>query len=147
MATITFLGKAQVNSGFSAISFDVIPYAEPQSIKVTQQYTNTVIMDRSGQDCSKRAQNEKYEGDVSFKLLGDTKANAQKINSVNNGGFLNKNALVTVSGADEAVLNAVWTLEPGNDLAFKNDDVADFSLKFMRYADSTQNTLMTSTPS
>lgn len=146
MATVTFLGKAQVNSGFAGITFDVITYAEPQTLKVSQDFESQIIKDRTGQDCSERAQNEKYNLDVSFKLLGDTKANAKLINTVNNGGFLNKLSLVVIAGADEAVCNGTWTVQGGSDLSFKNDDVADFSLKLRKYADATQNTLMTSTP-
>lgn len=147
MATISFKGKAQINSGFGSATFDVIGYAEPQTFKISQKWDDSIKKDRSGQNCSRRAQNEMYEGDIQFELLGDTKVNAAKINTVSNGGFLPKLSNVVISGADLAVANNTWTVENGCDISMKNDDVAQFTLKVSCYADATQNTLMTTTPS
>ena len=147
MSAIVFRGKAQINSGFGTAVFDVIGYAEPQTFKLSQKWDQSIIKDRTGNDCSERAQNEKYEGDISFKLLGDTKTNAAKINSVTNGGFLPKLSNVAITGCDLAVANAVWVVQSGCDISMKNDDVADFSLKVQAYADPTQQALMVSIPS
>lgn len=147
MATIAFRGRAQINSGFGSVVFDVIGYAEPQTFKISQEFQDDIIKDRNGQDCSERAQNEKYMGDIGFKLLGDTRANAALINSVAPGGFLPKLSNVTISQADLSVANGVWQTQSGCDLSMKNDDVVDFTLKLKTYADPTQAALMASTPS
>lgn len=146
MATIVFRGKAQINSGFGSAVFDVIGYAEPQTFNISQEFQDDKKKDRQGQDCSRRAQNEMYKGEIEFELLGDTKANAAKINSVTNGGFLPKLSNVVISGCDLAVANTTWTVVSGANIAMKNDDVAKFKLPLEAYADATQNTLMTSIP-
>jgi len=146
MPLITFRGKAQINSGFGSATFDVIGYAEPQTFNITQEFQDDIKLDRTGNDCSERAQNEKYKGDIEFELLGDTKVNAAKINSVTNGGFLPKLSNIVIAGSDLAVANTTWTVQSGSNIAMKNDDVAKFKLSLKAYADATQNTLMTSIP-
>lgn len=150
MATAT-RGYAQINSGFGSVTFDVILYAEPQSMKASQEWDDTKVKDRNGLDCSRQAKNERYTGEIGFKLLGDNSTNAAKINTVAPGGFLPKLSTVIIAGVSLTagatnIFNASWTVESGCDIMLKNDDCADFNLKLGRYADSTQNTLMVSTP-
>lgn len=146
MATIQFRGKAQINSGFESVTFDIIAYAEPQTFNISHEFQHTKVKDRSGQDCSQRGQNEMYKGDIEFECLGDTKANAAKLNSVAPGGFLPMLSTVTIAAVDFAMANGVWTVTTGQSLNMKNDDVAKFKLALEAYADPTQRTLMTSTP-
>lgn len=147
MATIVFRGKAQINSGFGSATFDVIAYAEPQTFTISHEFQDDKKKDRQGQDCSRRGQNEMYKGDIEFELLGDTKANAAKINSVTNGGFLPMLSNVVITGADLSVANRTWIVPTGQNIAMKNDDVAKFKLPLEAYADTAQNTLMISIPS
>ncbi len=145
-------GYAQINSGFGSVTFDVIIYAEPQSIKVSQKWDDSSIKDRNGQVCSRQAKNEQLDGDIGFKLLGDTAANAAKINTVAPGGFLPKLSQVVIAGCELTAgatnaVNGTWTVEQGSDISMKNDDCADFNLKLSRFVDVTQNALMISTPS
>jgi len=146
MATIVFRGKAQINSGFGTATFDVIAYAEPQTFNISHEFQDDIKKDRQGQDCSRRGQNEKYKGDVEFELLGDTKANAAKINTVAPGYFLPMLSTVTIATMDFPMANGVWTVPTGQSLSLKNDDVAKFKLPLEAYADATQRTLMTSIP-
>lgn len=147
MATIVFRGKAQINSGFGTATFDVIGYAEPQTFNISDEFQDDVKKDRQGNDCSRRGQNEKYKGDIEFELLGDTKANAAKINSVAVGGFLPMLSNVVISGSDIVIANRSWIVTTGQSISMKNDDVVKFKLPLEAYADATQNTLMTTIPS
>ena len=146
MATITFKGKAQINSGFGSATFDVITYAEPQTFNITDEFQHTKGKDRLGQDCTQRGQNEMYKGDIEFECLGDTKVNAAKLNTVAPGGFLPPLSTVTIAAVDFTLANGAWTCVSGQALNLKNDDIAKFKLPLEAYADPTQRTLMTSTP-
>lgn len=146
MATIQFRGKAQINSGFGSAVFDVIAYAEPQTFNISHEFQDDIKKDRVGQDCSRRGQNEKYKGDIEFECLGDTRANAAKLNTVAPGYFLPMLTNVMITLSDFTLANRTWTVTTGQSLSMKNDDVAKFKLPLEAYADATQNTLMTSTP-
>lgn len=140
MATLTVRGKATVSGNTAA--FDVILYPVQQSMKATQQFDEEIVKDAVGQDSAWLARNEKYEGDVMMKLLGDTAAHAQA-----GAAFLGPLAVVTISTCLVTLWNTTWQVVPGSDVSLQNDRVGDISFKLRRYADSTQNTLAGTTPS
>jgi hypothetical protein len=140
MATLTVRGKASM-SGNTA-TFDVILYPVQQSMKVSQQWEEEIVKDAVGQDAAWLARNEKYDGDLMMKLIGDTAAHAQA-----GAAFLGPLAIVTITACLVTLWNSTWQVVPGSDIALSNDKVGDISFKLRRYTDSTQNTLAAATPS
>jgi len=140
MATLTVRGKATLSG--STAAFDVILYPVQQSMKMSQHFDEEIIKDAVGQDAAWLARNEKYEGDIAMKLLGDTAAHAQA-----GAAFLGPLAIVTISTCLCTAWNTTWQVIAGGDIGLVNDKVGDITFKLRRYADSTQNTLAGTTPS
>lgn len=140
MATLTVRGKASM-SGNTA-TFDVILYPVQQSMKASQEWEEEIVKDAVGQDAAWLARNEKYMGDLSMKLIGDTAAHAQA-----GGAFLGPLAIVTITSCLVTLWNSTWQVVPGGDVGLQNDKVGDITFKLRRYSDSTQNTLAAATPS
>jgi hypothetical protein len=136
----TFKGKASL-SGNTA-SFDVILYPVQQSMRMSQHFDEEIVKDALGNDAAWIARNEKWEGDIAMKLLGDTNAHAQA-----GAAFLAPLAVVTITNCLCTAWNSTWQIQPGADIALSNEKVGDISFKLRRYADSTQNTLAQTTPS
>lgn len=140
MATVVKRGKASVEGVVATI--DVIVYPLAQSISLTQDFQEEIIQDEHGFDAAWLARNEKYEFEIGMKIVGDTTAHAKS-----GGAFLSPLATVTISGCDLTVLNGAYQNVSGSKIDLGNNKVGDISFKLRRYADSTQNTLATTTPS
>lgn len=139
MASVVFRGKAAVEG--IAGTFDVITYPVAQTGKLTQNFEEEIVKDVHGFDGAWLARNEHELFDVGMKILGDTAAHA-----ATGGAFLAPFATVTLSGFTLTVLNGAYQLVSGGDIDLGNTKVGDISFKLRKYADSTQNTAATSTP-
>lgn len=140
MASVVKRGKASVE-GIPG-SIDVIVYPVSQTGKMTQNFEEEIIKDTHGFDAAWLARNEHQTFDLAMKLLGDTQAHA-----ITGGAFLAPYATVTLSGFDLTILNGAYQNLTGSDIDLGNTKVGDISFKLRKYADSTQNTLATTTPS
>jgi hypothetical protein len=144
----TFRGRAQVEGVTNAI--DVILKKTMQSMKLTQTFDEEINKDEHGNDCAWKANNEKYEGDISLKLMSsgagitvpDTRATVAAA-----AAFLAPYAVVTISTCEVTAWNTTYQVISGNEIDLGNTKVGDISFKLRRYADSTQNTLAATTPS
>lgn len=151
-APITQRGLANING--VAGSIDIVVYPLSQKIKTTQQWERELIKDVKGGDCASIDRNEHVSLSIGVKFMGDTAAHAAAPMSTGAGvlsaigqPFLAPSAILTFSGFALAALNGTWIHDPGSELDMENVKVADGDLKMRRYADSTQQTLMTSSPS
>jgi hypothetical protein len=138
----TFRGRAQVEGVTNAI--DVILKKTMQSMKLTQTFDEEINKDEHGNDCAWKANNEKYEGDISLKLMStgtDTRAQVATA-----AAFLAPYAVVTISTCEVTAWNTTYQVISGNDIDLGNTKVGDITFKLRRYADSTQNTLAATTP-
>jgi hypothetical protein len=139
----TFVGKAQVaGSKFLA---DVILYPIANSLKLTHKWEEDKVKDEQGDDYSKRGHNEMYDGDIGM-ILVDKSSTSLAANAKSGGVFLAPYATVTISTCDLAIWNGAWTYEPDASIDQENTATGKMSYKLTRYANSTQNTLMTTTP-
>ncbi len=139
MATATKRGKANVDGVVGTLT--LIVYPVQQSAKSQQQWDEEIVKDVSGFDAAWIARNEHRLMDFAFKLLGDTAANAKA-----GGAFVAAFATVTLSGFDLSEFNGTYQNISGAEIDLGNTKVGDFSTKFRKYADSTQNTLSQTTP-
>jgi hypothetical protein len=139
----TFRGKAQVaGSKFLA---DVILYPIANSLKLSQNWEEDMLKDEQGDDNSVRAHNEKYIGDLGM-ILVDKSSTSTAANAKAGAAFFAPLANVTISTCDVAAWNAVYQVESGSDISQENTQGGKIAFKLRRWADSTQNTLMTTTP-
>lgn len=139
MATVTKRGKANVDG--IAGTIDLVVYPVAQSGKASQNWEEEVVKDVRGFDAAWLARNTHYLNDFAFKLLGDTAANAQA-----GAAFIAPLATVTLSAFEVSQFNGTYQNISGAEIDLGNTKVGDFSLKFRKYADSTQNTLSQTTP-
>lgn len=137
---ITIRGKAAVEGVRG--SFDVVVYPVAQSGKSSQNWEEEIIKDTSGFDASWIARNHHYLNDFSFKLLGDTAANA-----LAGAVFLAPLAAVTLSSFEVTHFNGGYQNISGAEIDLGNTKVGDLLLKLRRYSDVTQNALARTTPS
>ena len=140
MASVVKRGKASIEGVVG--TFDVILYPVAQSIKLTQNFNEEIVQDIHGFDAAWLARNEHNTYDLGMKILGDTAAHA-----ATGGAFLAPYATVTITASDLTVLNGAYQLVNGSEIDLGNTKVGDISFKLRKYADSTQNTSATSTPS
>lgn len=140
MATQIFHGKAQVTG--CAATFDVVLYPIQQTMKANHAFELDTTNDSDGQDCAWRTYNEKVDGDVAFKLLGDTLAHAEA-----GAAFLAPLAVITISACKVALFNTTYCLMSGSDIDLANTKVGDMTFKLRRYVDPTQNILFATVPS
>lgn len=139
----TFRGRAQVEGVTNAI--DVILKKTMQGMKLTQTFDEEINKDEHGNDCAWKANNEKYEGDLTMKLMAtDTSTRAQVAAAA---AFLSPYAVVTISTCEVTAWNTTYQVISGNEIDLGNTKVGDMTFKLRRYADSTQNTLAATTPS
>jgi hypothetical protein len=139
MATQTKRGVAQVTG--CPISFDVIVYPYPQSVKASHEFELEKVADVQGQECGWWTRNESINGDIAMKLVGDTSAHAQAA-----AAFLAPLAVVTISACQVSLWNTTWVLVNGSDIDIANTKVGDMTFKFKRFVDPTQNALFATTP-
>jgi hypothetical protein len=140
MASVTKRGKANVDG--IAGSIDLVVYPVAQSGKIQQQWDEEIVRDTNGFAAAWLARDEHRLNDFAFKLLGDTAAHAKT-----GGAFIAALATVTLTGFDLAEFNGTYQNVSGGEIDLGNTKVGDFSTKFRRYADATQNTLSQTTPS
>lgn len=146
-----FRGLAQFAG--CAVVFDVILYATQatQDASLTQEYEAEMIKDNLGNDCSERTINEKWNAEYNMKMVGPTAANALAINTISPGGFLPMQQTVNISQPATgpqlpASFIGVFKVKSGTKISTKNAACGDLAIPLERYADNTQNNLMTSTP-
>lgn len=163
MATVVFRGKAAIEGVAGA--FDAILFSVQQTVKMTHNYEEEIIKDVHGYDAAWLARNEHATLDCTLKLLGDTFADAAipatvvlAVGAVGGAAistigqpFLNPLSSVKLSGfaigGTTTGINGTWTILSGFDCDLSNTKVGDLTLKLRKYADPTQNTAATSTPS
>lgn len=133
-------GKASVHG--VAGSFDVILYPVAQSMRFSQNFELDIAKDNQGDDAAWRTSNETYDLDMGMKLLGDTIAHAKA-----GAAMLAPLAAVAVSSGDAAIANGTYQVMNGAEIDLGNTKIGDITFKLRRYANSTQNTLFTTTPS
>jgi hypothetical protein len=136
---ITKRGKANVDGVRGTI--DLVVYPVAQSGKASQNWNEEVIQDASGFDAAWLARNHHYLNDFAFKLLGTTAATAE-----GGAAFIAPLATVVLSAFEVTQFNGSYQNISGAEIDLGNTKVGDFSLKFRRYADTTQNSLAISTP-
>lgn len=139
MATEVKRGKASVTGVVGSI--DLVVYPVAQSASLTQNWEEEIVKDEKGFDAAWVARNLHYLADFKFKMLGDTVAHATGVTMI--APF----ATVTLSSFTLADLNGTYQNISGQQFDLNNTSVADFSTKFRKYGDSTQNTLSQTTPS
>lgn len=134
--------------------FDVVVYASQaiQDATLTQNYDVEKVKDSLGNDTAKRGINELWDLDVNMKLIGDTAANARALNTISAGGFLPMFQTVNISQPSSGALMPTafigkFSMKPGCKVSAKNAACGDMAMAMERYADTTQNDLMTTTPS
>jgi hypothetical protein len=137
---VTKRGKASVEGIPGA--FDVIVYPVKQTGKLTHQWEEEKIGDEHAADVAILARNEHMLADFGMKILGDTQAHA-----VAGAALLSPLATVTLSGFDLAAYNGKFQYVGGAELDLNSSQVGSFNIKLRRWADGTQNDLLTSTPS
>ena len=139
----TFRGKAQVaGTKFTA---DVILYPIANDLELNQDFATDVVLDEQGDDYSKRAHNEKYVGDLGMVLV-DKSASSTAANAQAGAAFLTPLATVNITACDVAGWIGAYTLETGSKISQQNTSHGKMTYKLMKYANSAQNTLMTSVP-
>lgn len=149
-APITQRGKAAIHGVAGTI--DVIVYPVQQKLKMTQHFDEEIGKDEDGGDAWWIARNERGELDIGLKFVGDTAAHAatpvtDADKSTLGQPFLQPYQTVTLSDFALAALNGAYQNISGTDLDMENTKVADGNYKLRRYADSTQNTSATTSPS
>lgn len=140
MPSVVFRGKAALEG--IAGTFDVIVYPVAQTGKLSQNFEEEIVKDVHGFDAAWLARNEHELFDVGMKVLGDTAAHAAA-----GAAFLAPFATVTLSAFTATVFNGAYQLISGGDIDLGNTKVADINFKLRKYADATQNTSATTTPS
>ncbi len=140
MATQLKRGLAQV-TGCPA-TFDVIIYPVPQTMKQNHKFDLAAVQDANGQDAAWWSRNEMIDGDIAFKLVGDTNAHAQAA-----AAFLAPLAVINISNSPVPAWNTSWVLVDGSDIDLANTKVGDMTFKLRRYVDPTQNALFSTAPS
>lgn len=140
MATIIKKGKATVEG--TAGTFDVILYPLAQTIRASQAAEEEVVKDVRGFDAAWLWRNEHNTYDVGCKIVGDTVAHAKA-----GGAFLDLGSKVTISASDLTELDGDYQVIPGADIDLGNTKVGDITFKLRKYADATQQTAATTTPS
>jgi hypothetical protein len=145
----TFRGKAQIagllSSDGTAVTFDVILYPMPQSMKLSQEFDEDITASEIGDDCAWRARNEKYTGDLGMKLM-DKSATSLIANARTGAAFLAPYAIVTITKSSVSAWNSTYQNVSGGSIDQDNMKIGDISFRLRRYADSTQNTLAATTP-
>lgn len=139
----TFRGKAQVSG--SKITVDVILYPIANSLELTQNWDEDILKDEIGDDYAVRAHNEKYEGDLGM-IAVDKSSTSLIANAQTGAAFLTPLTTCTITTCLVAAWNSTYQLMPGNKIAQGNDTHGKISYRLRKWADSTQNTLMQTTP-
>ena len=143
---IVFKGKAVFEGTHG--TFDVIVYPVAQSQKLTQNWEQEDGKNAHGDDMYAVARNEHYLYDMGMKIVGDTKAHAAGAVA-----FLSPLSSVVVtdpgpeSPAIPPIMLGTFQIVNGSEIDLGNTKVGDITFKLRKYADSTQNTLMNTTPS
>lgn len=133
-------GKAQVHGVVG--SFDVILYPVAQSMRFSQGFDLDIAKDNMGDDAAWRTSNEIYDVDLACKLLGDTLAHAKA-----GAAMLAPLAAVVITSGDAAIMNGTYQVMNGGEIDLGNTKIGDITFKLRRYANSSQNTVFTTTPS
>jgi hypothetical protein len=143
----TFRGYAQVAGVSGTLTVSAVAlYPLKENMKFSHNFEEDIIKDEQGNDAAWRAFNEKFEGDIGMRLVHtgspSTFANAKAL-----AAALTPYAIVTISGCDIAAWNTSYQVISGSDVGLTNTTAGTMTFKLRRYADGTQNTLATSTPS
>ena len=152
MATIVQRGKGLV-AGVAG-TFDVIVYPIQQKLDFTQEWDEEMLKDVNGFTMALVGRDEKIVGNVGLKFVADTNEDAQTPMSATTGVLSNFGQPVlsvyqniTLSTFKFAAINGVWQNISGSKFDLENTKVADGDYKIRAWADTTQRTLMTTTPS
>jgi len=138
MADVVKRGKASIEG--VAGTFDAL--LTKQTIRHGQEFDEETIKDENGFDCAWNYRNEKATVDISCKLLGDNATNlaAEAV-------YFGPGNIVNLSNFAPNVINGSYHIVSGCEISLANDRVGDMTFKLRKYADATQNTAATSTPS
>lgn len=139
----TFRGKAQLTG--SPVTVDVILYPIAQSVKLSHKWKENMVMDTIGDDYGVRAHNEMYDYDLGL-IFVDQSASSTLANAKAGAAFLAPLTTMTISADDQSWVNGAWQYSPDSDIDRQNTETTKGAYKLRRWANSTQNTLMTSTP-
>lgn len=138
MASNTCTGYATIN-GIPSVTFTVMaPNPEPTSARLQVNADVTFEKDRKGYDLSARAVNLHSTVTWEFLLWGTSLANAQS-----SGIVITPLTKITISFCQVAAYNGDWLVESGGSFDLGNTKAATMSIPMRKYADSTQNTTMT----
>lgn len=159
MAAITRRGKANV-AGVSG-TIDVMVYPIGQTLKAVQDFELETGKDVQGFDAWLLARNEHSNVDLGIAFIADTAAHSiipvvapgSGPGGISTLGqpFLTPLCTINLSGFETSSLNfagldGAYIMISGSDLDEANTKVAEGHYKIRKYADSTQNTLLTSAP-
>jgi hypothetical protein len=136
---ITHRGKAVVEG--TAGAFDLIVYPITQKGDLEANWEEEIVKDVHGGDAAWLARNLHYLANFSFKVVGDSAANAKA-----GAAIIAPLATVTLSAFDIAAFNGVYQNMSGQKIDLSNVTVADMSTKFRRYDDAAQAALAATVP-
>lgn len=143
----TFLGKAQVAGTSGALTVATVALNPlKESMEFTHHFEEDIIKDEQGNDAAWRAFNERYEGDLKMRLV-DTSTPSTFAQAKALAAALTPYAIVAITGCDIAAWNTSYQIISGSSVDLKNTTAGGMSWRLRRYADATQNTLATTTPS
>jgi hypothetical protein len=144
MATAVSRGFAIINAIVNGTPTNISAWASiaVQSTGITQKWDQENIKDSNGFTCSRQARDASFDKKIMFKPTAQTLALARSATVV-----LAPFAELDFAGEDATDLDGGWQLQSGAEIQIKNDASADYSLSVERFADSTQNALILSTPS
>jgi hypothetical protein len=152
MATIVQRGKGVVAGVTGTVNVFVWPIQ--QKLDFTQEWDEELLKDVNGFTMAAIGRDEKIVGDIGLKFVADSNADAAVPMSTGAGvlsnfgqPMLSPYQNIILSGFKMAALNGTWQNISGTKLDQENTKVADGTYKLRAWADSTQNTLMTTTPS
>ena len=140
MANAIATGKAQID-GIGGVTFTVLsPNPTPQTGRLSVAADLSTEKDGRGFDNAWRWRNLHYNVTWTFVLQGTTFANAQS-----SGTVVNPGTKVTIASCEVAAYNGDWVVMEGASYDLGNTKAATMDIPLRRYADSSQNSLATTT--
>ena len=145
MATSTKRGLAIISALVGGVPTNITAWANgisPQTASLTQNWDEEKIKDNVGFTNAKIARDDNFTREFTIKPTSDTLAHAKSATV-----FLATFAKLTFSGSEASDFDGDWCLESGSQIQIKNDATAEYTVRCIRYADSTQNTSLNTAPS
>lgn len=131
-------------------TFDVLVYPLQQKLQMTQNFEEEAVKDANGFTAALLARDEHGMLNIGVKFTADTAAHAATPTtgtSTMGQPFLLPYQTVTLSGFALAAINNTFQNVTGTSLDMENSKVADGDYKLRLWANSTQNTSLTTAPS